>query len=71
MPAARICLMAETAPGIIVQTMMASGSFGRLLMRVIWDAIEASSFLKVSLPASVASFSFGIIQSKPSQMPLL
>ena len=70
-PAARICLMAETAPGIMVQSMIASGSCGSALMRLICEAMEASSFLNVSLPTSSASFSLGNCQSKPSQMPLL
>ena len=65
--------MADTAPGIMVHSMIASGSFGSDLMRVICAAIEASSFLNVSSPTSFAPWasSFGIIQSKPSQMPLL
>ena len=71
MPAALICFTADTAPGIIVQSMIASGSCGRLLMRVICAAIEASSFLNVSSPTSFAPSRRGSIQSKPSQMPLL
>ncbi|WP_124088449.1 hypothetical protein [Pseudogemmobacter humi] len=47
-PAARNGLMAEHPPGIMVKSMIASGSQGRALIRVIRAVIGAFSFRNLS-----------------------